>query len=408
VERFSSKPWFPIGITTEFTQEENIGLFEHYNIHTTYGTLDMLNIENLEKIQTFNNLLNQISGLEEFELWGDLEDSETFDKIEINETNNGVKILLSNPKKSLEGVFHNIPTKSWRRKWSEIGNDSGFLIPTAGIQWKGFDVMVFRFKEETTSFEWKSESPATFSDMGKKLGEFHKIMLESSAPRMATEWNSRLKRLETITSSGTLWRVPYSKHTDSIRSLGNLTCDDWLMNDGTVCLDLLHLGYQELGKLITDTNRFSCLRDVASMYVDIDKLPSVSGSDSSKYLRRIFFESWCKTAPQKWYSKSALDGNLGGMQIWRYDVELMRFFLAKVSKKSYDKIWMKNVKDIQRDLFTYRIISGSALGMLLSSAMIALLWPGINIGLKIVILGMGVVIYFMGMRIYRKTSLPPY
>ena len=408
MERFSSKPWFPIGITTEFTEHGNIGLFEHYNIHTAYGSLDMLNVENLDKIETFNQILNQINNLEEFELWGDLESSEIFENIKITETEKGIEIFISNSKKSLQGVFHNIPTTSWRRKWSDISNNSNFLIPTAGIQWKGLDVMVFRFKEETTTFEWKSESPATFSEIGKILGEFHTIMLETLAPRMATEWNSRLKRLETITSSGTLWRVPYSKHTDSIRSLGNLTCDDWLMNDGNVCLDLLHLGYQELGELITNTNRFSCLRDVASMYVDIDMLSSVSGSDSSEYLRRVFFESWCKTAPQKWYSKSSLNGNLGGMQIWRYDVELMRFFIAKAFKKAYNKTWIKNVKDIQRDLFNYRIISGSALGMLLSSATIALLWPGINSGLKIAILGTGFVVYFMGMKMYRKTSLPPY
>ena len=41
-------------------------------------------------------------------------------------------------------------------------------------------------------------------------------MLETSAPRMEKEWNLRLKRLETISSSGTLWRVPHSRNTNSI------------------------------------------------------------------------------------------------------------------------------------------------------------------------------------------------
>lgn len=408
MERFSSKPWFPIGITKEFTEKGNFGHFEHNKIHTEHGTLDMLNVENLDKIETFNQILKEINNFEDFQIWGDLNSSDVFEEIEISEEEKVVKILLSNSKKSLEGVFHNIPTRSWRRKWSEIDNNSDFLIPTAGIQWKGLDVMVFRTKIKLTPIEWKSESSGIFSDMGKILGKFHEIMLETEAPRMANEWNSRLKRLETISSSGTLWRVPHSKNTNSIRTLGNLTCNNWFNNDGDVCLDLLNLGYHELEELVAKTNRFSCLRDVASMYVDIDNLKRISGKNSREYLRRVFFESWCETAPQKWYSKSALNGNLGGMQIWRYDVELTRLFLSRAFKKSYNKTWIKTVKDIQRDLFNYRIISGSALGMLLSSATIALLWPGVRVGIKIVILCAGFIAYSTGMKIYRKTSLPPY
>ena len=115
-----------------------------------------------------------------------------------------------------------------------------------------------------------------------------------------------------------------------------------------------------------------------------------------------------KQAPKKWYSKSALDGNLGGMQIWRYDVELRNLFLARVFDIKYNKKWIKEVKDIQRNLFNYRIISGSALGMLLSSTTIALLWPNLSLGIKIFILGAGISIYSIGMRLYRNTSLPPY
>ena len=98
---------------------------------------------------------------------------------------------------------------------------------------------------------------------------------------------------------------------------------------------------------ITETTRFSCLRDIASMYVDIDNSKLVSGTNSREYLRKVFFESWCKEAPHKWHSNSALDGNLGGMQIWRYDVELKNLFVARARKKVYSKVWIKNVKNIQ-------------------------------------------------------------
>ena len=408
MEQFSSKLWFPKGIVNEFTKNENIGLFQHYNIHTEFGTIDMLDISELNNIETFNQLISEVNDLEDFEIWGDFNPKDNFESIELIETSKGIELNLSNSEKTLQGIFHNLPIKSWRRKWSELENSPHFLIPTGGIQWKGLDVMVFRKSVKSDSFEWKTESPAIFSEMGSILGKFHTLMLETSAPRMEKEWNSRLKRLETISSSGTLWRVPHSKNTNSIRSLGDLTCKDWLMIDENVSLDLLTLGFQEFGMFITETTRFSCLRDIASMYVDIDNSKLVSGTNSREYLRKVFFESWCKEAPHKWHSNSALDGNLGGMQIWRYDVELKNLFVARARKKVYSKVWIKNVKNIQRALFNYRIISGSALGMLLSSATIALLWPGLSMTSKVLILSTGVIIYYLGMKAYRKTSLPPY
>lgn len=408
MERFSSKPWFPNEIVKEFTKNENIGIFQHYEVHTEFGTLEMLNIEDLKDVTVFNQLLKQVNDNDDFELWGDITPLEKFNTIELFENQNGINFTVSDSQKSLQGIFHNFPTKSWRRKWSEIETNKNILIPTGGIQWKGFDVMVFRPSVQSTDLELKSESTAIFSEMGKLLGEFHTIMMDTSAPRMEKEWNSRLKRLETISSSGTLWRVPHSKNTDSIRSLGNLTCDEWIMVDDNISLDLLNLGFQILGGLLTEINRFSCLRDVASMYVDIDNSSVVSGTNSREYLRKVFFESWCKEAPPKWHSKSALDGNLGGMQIWRYDVELQNLFLAKSYNKKYSKSWINGVKDIQRALFSFRIISASALGMLLSSATIALLWPGLSLVWKALVLSSGIVIYSLGMKAYRNTSLPPY
>lgn len=408
MEQFSSKLWFPNGIVNEFTKNENISLFEHYNIHTEFGTIDLLDVSELDDVETFNRLISELNDLEDFEFWGDFNPLDKFENIELIETRKGIQLNLSNSENSLQGIFHNLPIKSWRRKWSELETNSHFLIPTGGIQWKGLDVMVFRQSVKSSPLEWKTESPAIFSEMGSILGKFHTLMLDTSAPRMEKEWNSRLKRLETISSSGTLWRVPHSRNTNSIRSLGDLTCKDWLMSDDNLSLDLLNLGFQVFGMLITETTRFSCLRDIASMYVDIDNSKLVSGTNSREYLRKVFFESWCKEAPSKWHSNSALDGNLGGMQIWRYDVELKNLFVAKSRNKVYSKVWIKNVKNIQRALFNYRIISGSALGMLFSSATIALLWPGLLMSAKVLILSTGVIIYYLGMKAYRKTSLPPY
>ena len=133
--------------------------------------------------------------------------------------------------------------------------------------------------------------------MGEILGKFHTKMLETSAPRMEKEWNSRLKRLETIPSSGTLWRAPL-KNTDSIRSLGDLNLNDWRIVNDDVILDLLNLGFQSFEGLVTKNNRFSCLRDLASLYVEIDNSSSFSGTSSKGYLRKLLFESWKSKHPK--------------------------------------------------------------------------------------------------------------
>ncbi len=408
MEQFTSKPWFPTGIVKDTSKNESLGLFQYYNVHTEFGTLDMFDVEDIDDVNRFNELIKTINDLDDFEVWGDFDSSEIFNQIETSENKNGVNFTISNSKNSLQGIFHHFPINSWRRKWSELEESSHFLIPTGGVQWKGLDILVFRKSVRSKPIKWKSEASAIFSDMGENLGKFHTIMLETSAPRMEKEWNSRLKRLETISSSGTLWRVPHSKNTDSIRSLGDLDLNDWIIVNNDITLDLLNLGFQLFDGLVTKNNRFSCLRDLASLYVEIDNSSLVSGSESKEYLRKILFESWKKEAPKKWYSKSALDGNSGGMQIWRYDVELRNMFLAKSFNSKYNKKWIRGVKDIQRNLFNYRIISGSALGMLLSSTTIALLWPNLGMGIKIFILGAGFAIYSIGMRVYRNTSLPPY
>lgn len=407
MEQLSSKPWYPKGIVREVVLEKEIGMLKFFDLHTEFGRLNMFYVEKLNKIEVFNRLIKDLKNSENFEFWGIFNDLKEVNNIEINELDIGIKIKINTNNKSLDGLFHNFPIKSWRRKWSEL-EDEDLLPPVGGIQWKGQDLMVFRESVDETKISWKTDSSDNFSEIGKILGRFHNMMLDNSAPRMEKEWNSRLKRLEKITSSGTLWRVPYSRHNNSIRSLGTLKLNNWVTVDGKIKLDLLSLGFQSFGNLISENNRFCCLRDIASIYHEIDNSKISTSIVSKQFLRKIFFESWRSSAPERWYSKSALDGNQGGMQIWRYDVELYSLFLSKLFVQKFDRTWIGNVKDIQRSLFTFRIISATSLGMLFSSAVIALLWPNLSIISKFTVLIFGIILYYLGMRIYRNTSLPPY
>lgn len=407
VEQFFSKPWYPEGVIKEVLDSTEIGLLKYYKLHTRFGNLEMLHVDNMNELDVFQKLISDLKNTENFEFWGVLKDLDKVEEIKISESECGIRITLTTKNISLDGLFHIFPIKSWRRKWSKLESNE-FLKPVGGIQWKGKDLMVFRESENVEKISWKTDASSNFSEIGTILGRFHCLMLDNSAPRMEKEWNSRLKRLEKITSSGTLWRVPYSKNTNSIRSLGNLKLSNWIIVNDKIKLDLLSLGFQNFGNLVDDNNRFSCLRDIASIYHEIDNSNISLTSNSKKFLRKTFFDSWRNSAPERWYSKSALDGNLGGMQIWRYDVELYNLFLCRMFQKNFDRTWINSVKDIQRSLFNYRIISATSLGMLFSSAIIAFLWPNISLINKLIIFILGIFLYFVGMNFYRNTSLPPY
>ena len=94
MEQYSSKLWFPKGIVNEFTENEKLGPFNHYNIHTEFGTIEMLDVSELNDIDTFNQLISDLNDLEDFEFWGDFNSLDKFEKIEIQETKKGIKIKL--------------------------------------------------------------------------------------------------------------------------------------------------------------------------------------------------------------------------------------------------------------------------------------------------------------------------
>ena len=89
-------------------------------------------------------------------------------------------------------------------------------------------------------------------------------------------------------------------------------------------------------------------------------------------------------------------------------MELYNLFQSKLFNQKYDRTWIRNVKDIQRSLFNYRIISATSLGMLVSSTTIAILWPNLLLSIKLIIFLSGIFLYSSGMKFYRNTSLPPY
>ena len=95
---------------------KSISLFQHYNVHTEFGTLDMFNIENFAAdIKVFSELIKNIETLDDFEIWGILITQKILKKLKLKKVRRELISTISN-KKTIQEIFHNFPVSSWRRK----------------------------------------------------------------------------------------------------------------------------------------------------------------------------------------------------------------------------------------------------------------------------------------------------
>ena len=212
-------------------------------------------------------------------------------------------------------------------------------------------------------------------EIGLLLGKFHTLMNENVAPPIPEKWNERLKRLEHVTSSNTLWRAPHSKFTEAILTHGNLSLDKIIL-DSDNKWKLIGFEGMKLQTLIDSTTRFPAIRDLASIYWSISKIMNdleIYDNELEKNIRMWLFESWLSEAPKKWSNSKSLDTHKGGIMIWEYDCALYELFTEQAfegKNKIHTKKWLSNVTRIQAIMFKNRLYSALskisiAIGLLL-------------------------------------------
>lgn len=409
MQRFSGRAWFPQGIATSIEPLSQDPDSIRFDVHTRHGTLQLLDVPNLDSSAGWNAFFQKVREDDEIQFWG-VAESLADGGMEVQEshvTPHGVEAILKHSAGSFVALFDPIPKVSWRRRWSQLEEIEGVLRCTGGVQADGRDVVVLRhFIEGERRLAPDDIDHDAIDEMGAALGRFHTAMAHKAGPRMAEQWNARLARLERISGSGTLWRAPHSGDTRSIWSCARLGFSDWTRTEAGLHLDMLRIGCEPLGELVDQTSRFPALRDVALLHSEIDERFS---SEPAGRLHAALFESWRGSAPARWTSNAALDGNRGGAMIWRYDVELVRLLEieAFTALEAPQREWLSGVRSIQRRLFNRRTIPALGLSALLITAFCAV-FLDIPTPAKMALLAAGVLSRVMSQIVYRRTAPPPY
>ena len=374
---FSSQAWFPTGI---FTKLEKLGdkysNFSEFKVHTVHGTLKMIWPKYEPEEVHFWKTLRETLTDEKMKAWGiatsfNFKEIETVKKIE-NQKN---IMLVLRGKTSVVAKYNpflgpNRESKFHKMEMNEVG-----IKPLGGLKLNKHDLILFyedrtnnvtlgdKIRESLINLDLEIIE-SLLGEAGSLLGKFHRLMNDNLAPPIPKHWNNRLKRLEKITSSNTLWRAPHSNFTEAIWTHGDFNLDqiviDSINNNKWKLRDFSGV---PIHSLIDSTARFPAIRDIACAYRSISHIMhelEISDTELERKMKKWIFESWSKEAPQKWTKSEALNAYKGGILIWEYDCALCDLFFEQAFERNTKNItnrWLSNVTRIQASMFKNRIYS---------------------------------------------------
>ena len=416
--QFKSHDWFPSGIVTEIERTKDVSdNLSKFKVHTKHGTINMVwpTIEPTE-LEFWNNLKSLID-CKEIKSWG-IASKFDFNKIDAaNKVSDGNKLIfLLNGEERILAKYNPflIANRETRLKNMEI-EDFGIKI-LGGLKLKKHDLILF-YEEQMNdvSFEDTIKNLLLNSDMndlktnlieiGKFLGKFHIKMNENLAPPIPEKWNERLKRLEHITSSNTLWRAPHSKFTEAIWTHGNLSLNRIVL-DNNNNWRLTNFEGNPLQQLIDSTVRFPAIRDIASLYWSISKLLyelEIEDDTKENDIRRWLFEGWSSVVPKKWSNSDSLDTHKGGILIWEYDCALCELFLDQAFAKKnnfHTTNRLSNVTRVQTLMFKNRLYSALSKITLLCGFLLFFGWNTIDKNLILIGVFIALIMSFIFKKIY--------
>ena len=152
-------------------------------------------------------------------------------------------------------------------------------------------------------------------ECGRKLGDLHSHVGETRVtPPDPKRWNSRLAGMEETLRARSIWRVPYSRDSDCMLSIGDVRLDDFRG-------DSIRIGRPRLSDALHPIDcGLPAIRDLASLVHDLSRLHYSSGTQIDIIgLRHSLIGGWRETAPSKWSSDNVFYSHRGGLAIWEYE-----------------------------------------------------------------------------------------
>jgi len=256
--------------------------------------------------------------------WGEVPDPSSIEGLKISEDFRGPIARLS-------------PKKEWVAEFLPWGSD-GLLrkrvnsypqscdLPCGGYSWNGADLILLRKdkgdkpnsrEDLSDALEHENEEKANdiLRECGRKLGNLHSHVEGTRVtPPDPKRWNSRLAGIEEALRARSIWRVPYSRDSDCMLSIGDVRLDDFRG-------DSIRIGRPRLSDALHPIDcGLPAIRDLASLVHDLSRLHYSSGTQIDIIgLRLSLIGGWRETAPSKWSSDNVFYSHRGGLAIWEYE-----------------------------------------------------------------------------------------
>ena len=260
----------------------------------------------------------------ELSSWGEVPDPSSIESISISEDFRGPIAHLKS-KTDWLGEFLPWGSDGLLRKRIESYPQSCDL-PCGGYSWNGADVILIRKDEgnkpssreslsNALENENKDEAKAILRECGRKLGTLHSHVKETRVtPSDQKRWNSRLAGIEEALRAHSIWRVPYSRDSECMLSIGDVRLDDFRGES-------IRIGRPRLSDALHPIDcGLPAIRDLSSLVHDLSRLHYGSGTRIDIIgLRLSLIDGWRETAPSKWSSDDVFYSHRGGLAIWEYE-----------------------------------------------------------------------------------------
>ena len=260
----------------------------------------------------------------ELNSWGDVPDSDSIDRIKFSGDHKGP-------------IAHLFGDTVWIAEFLPWGSD-GLMrlraeeyprscdLPCGGYLWQGSELILIRKERDVIPNSRDSLSRAfndgdqekaceTLRKCGETLGKFHSHIEDIRiTPPDPNRWNSRMAGIEEALRAHSIWRVPYSKDSECMLSIGDVRLDDF----SGKCI---RIGRPRLSDALQMPDcGFPAVRDLASLIHDLSRLHFETGSQMDIVELRIsLISGWRENAPSKWASENVFYSHRGGLAIWEYE-----------------------------------------------------------------------------------------
>jgi len=234
--------------------------------------------------------------------------------------------------------------------WAHLLADAPLLLPVAGqSSERGDHVAVFPMHTLYDSAETVRRS----TELVSTLAGVHAALVPQATPNTERRWNGRLKAIEDVLKTTTLWRAPHTKHVVGLPST-NMTSEGFGEHDGKAVM--LPHPRSLVDHLLAPDERLPGVATVAMM----EQRLSLSDGFATSEDREAFYRAWGSIVPADWTSKASMSTVNGGVWIWRYHAMLL--LLAEARAFGLDKQarhcdrWLLDVSRIQARLGELRTV----------------------------------------------------